>query len=427
MKIKEVEEKTHLTKKTIRFYEEKGLLTVARDQSGYRDYTSADIEKLLAIKLFRKCGMTLDEIENIFIQKSDLKDVLYFKINEYDKKNLELSVQRELCLDVIKADGQYQELYKQLEFLDSNEYYQFVDEMIDDSKISLAKQIFSSLIFLGPILSTFLFLSIGQYQRLWIGIPLSIGATIFLTISWRKFMSNYRFQKERIWQGLRHFIGMFLMLIISLVVVFGIIIGMNILQTYLYMQGHVYIISTSRFHSFVSIIFAFEIWLIMMSYFSRFLKHKDYHEYDFLWSHVKKHPVVLTIVNVMIVYFALTGVTTISQSRIVVYSPIHPQGVVYQYSDIQKVETGFYKNRFLFFHDAGDFYYHVTMKDGKVIELIDTQTTAQYENDTYSELVVFDQQVMMNHPLKISSSAYCEYAMLDQVYIDRFISIVENK
>ena len=103
MKIKEVEEKTHLTKKTIRFYDDKGLLKIKRNQSGYRDYDEEDIQKLLEIKLYRKCGLSLQEIKDLFDDKIDIDKLLYNKISEYDKYDLELSNQKELCLEVIKS------------------------------------------------------------------------------------------------------------------------------------------------------------------------------------------------------------------------------------------------------------------------------------------------------------------------------------
>lgn len=78
-------------------------------------------------------------------------------------------------------------------------------------------------------------------------------------------------------------------------------------------------------------------------------------------------------------------------------------------------------------HESGDFYYNVTMKDGQMISFEDCQTTKEFEENTYSELVALDQQIMQYRPIKISSVENSEYTMLDQVYIDRFISIVENK
>ena len=54
MKIKQVEELVGITRKNIRFYEEQGLLNVARAENGYREYHQADVIRLQEIKLFRK-------------------------------------------------------------------------------------------------------------------------------------------------------------------------------------------------------------------------------------------------------------------------------------------------------------------------------------------------------------------------------------
>ena len=51
MKIKQVEELVGITRKNIRFYEEQGLLNVARAENGYREYHQADVDRLMEIKL----------------------------------------------------------------------------------------------------------------------------------------------------------------------------------------------------------------------------------------------------------------------------------------------------------------------------------------------------------------------------------------
>ena len=60
MKINEVEALVGITKKNIRFYEEKGLLTPRRNsENGYREYEARDVEQLRQIKLLRKLGVPL--------------------------------------------------------------------------------------------------------------------------------------------------------------------------------------------------------------------------------------------------------------------------------------------------------------------------------------------------------------------------------
>ncbi|MFD2179372.1 Cu(I)-responsive transcriptional regulator [Veronia pacifica] len=62
MKINEVATLTGLSSKTIRFYEQKGILTAPdRSSNGYRDYRQQHVSELLLIKRARLVGFSLDE------------------------------------------------------------------------------------------------------------------------------------------------------------------------------------------------------------------------------------------------------------------------------------------------------------------------------------------------------------------------------
>ena len=66
MKIGELARSTGATVKTIRFYEEAGLIqAAARTESGYRVYGTADIERLEFIRKAKRLGMSLDEIGGV--------------------------------------------------------------------------------------------------------------------------------------------------------------------------------------------------------------------------------------------------------------------------------------------------------------------------------------------------------------------------
>ena len=55
MKINEVEKRVEISKKSIRFYEQEGLLHPERNkENGYRDYSEEDVNILLKIKFLRK-------------------------------------------------------------------------------------------------------------------------------------------------------------------------------------------------------------------------------------------------------------------------------------------------------------------------------------------------------------------------------------
>lgn len=63
MKIREVEEKTGMSRANIRFYEKEGLLNrVARDKTNYREYTEDDVEQLRRIRILRLLEVPMEDI-----------------------------------------------------------------------------------------------------------------------------------------------------------------------------------------------------------------------------------------------------------------------------------------------------------------------------------------------------------------------------
>ena len=65
MNIKEIEERSGLTRANIRYYEQEGLLAPVRRENKYRDYSEEDLETLLRIALMRNLGFSLDEIRRL--------------------------------------------------------------------------------------------------------------------------------------------------------------------------------------------------------------------------------------------------------------------------------------------------------------------------------------------------------------------------
>ena len=65
MNIKEIEQRSGLTRANIRYYEQEGLLAPARRENKYRDYSEEDLETLLRIALLRNLGFSLDEIRRL--------------------------------------------------------------------------------------------------------------------------------------------------------------------------------------------------------------------------------------------------------------------------------------------------------------------------------------------------------------------------
>lgn len=66
MQIGEVATRTELSLRTIRHYEETGLVTPsARSQGGFRLYTESDVARLMVIRRMKPLGFSLDEMRDL--------------------------------------------------------------------------------------------------------------------------------------------------------------------------------------------------------------------------------------------------------------------------------------------------------------------------------------------------------------------------
>jgi MerR family copper efflux transcriptional regulator len=65
MNIGEVAEKVGLPAKTIRYYEDIGLVTPRRDTNGYRSFRDTDMHKLAFLGRSRALGFTIEDCRNL--------------------------------------------------------------------------------------------------------------------------------------------------------------------------------------------------------------------------------------------------------------------------------------------------------------------------------------------------------------------------
>ncbi|WP_435613102.1 MerR family transcriptional regulator [Streptomyces sp. bgisy159] len=66
MQIGEVAARTELSLRTIRHYEDAGLVVPsARSQGGFRLYTERDVERLMVIRRMKPLGFTLDQMRDL--------------------------------------------------------------------------------------------------------------------------------------------------------------------------------------------------------------------------------------------------------------------------------------------------------------------------------------------------------------------------
>ena len=65
MKIGDVAEASGLTAKTIRYYEDIGLVRAARGDNGYRDFAEADVHKLTFLARARSLGFSIRDCRTL--------------------------------------------------------------------------------------------------------------------------------------------------------------------------------------------------------------------------------------------------------------------------------------------------------------------------------------------------------------------------
>jgi MerR family transcriptional regulator, copper efflux regulator len=97
MNIGEASGATGLPAKTIRYYEDIGLIKPDRAANGYRDYGSKDVHRLAFIQRSRSLGFTIEECRSLLSlyedkerASSDVKALALDKIRQIDRKLGEL-------------------------------------------------------------------------------------------------------------------------------------------------------------------------------------------------------------------------------------------------------------------------------------------------------------------------------------------------
>ena len=112
MNIGEAAERSGLPPKTIRYYEDIGLVVADRRANGYRDYSEGHVHKLCFVQRARSLGFTVDECRSLlslYEDKSrasaDVKQLAQSRLTDIDRKIAELRGMRAALSSLI--DGCY--------------------------------------------------------------------------------------------------------------------------------------------------------------------------------------------------------------------------------------------------------------------------------------------------------------------------------
>ncbi|MDO8981712.1 MAG: Cu(I)-responsive transcriptional regulator [Afipia sp.] len=110
MNIGAASEKSGLPAKTIRYYEDIGLLTADRASNGYRDYSMPDVHRMRFIQRSRSLGFSVEECRQLLSlyndkerQSADVKALANTKLKEIDKKLIELNELRDTLRRLVRS------------------------------------------------------------------------------------------------------------------------------------------------------------------------------------------------------------------------------------------------------------------------------------------------------------------------------------
>ncbi len=110
MNIGEVSQAAGLPAKTIRYYEDIGLITPLRGANGYRQFTQAHLHKLAFIARARGLGFSIDQCRTLLAlyedrgrASADVKDLARTHLDEIDAKMAELAEMRRILADLVHA------------------------------------------------------------------------------------------------------------------------------------------------------------------------------------------------------------------------------------------------------------------------------------------------------------------------------------
>lgn len=111
MFINEVEHIVGLSKKSIRYYEENGLLTPKRNrQNDYRIYDENDIKKLKLIKFLRELDVPIRDLKLLQEHKITLRDCMEERIQKITEQEQNYQKIKNMCIDISNSNTSFEEI-----------------------------------------------------------------------------------------------------------------------------------------------------------------------------------------------------------------------------------------------------------------------------------------------------------------------------
>lgn len=437
MTIKDAKELTGLTIKSIRYYEEKGLVNIGRDKNNdYRNYTEEDIERLKLIKVLRYINFSIEEIA-LMLEKNNLSECLKIKSKDLENESNEYLEKQTICNSLLK-DSKKKEFNKTINdysdtinLLETEELKEIKTSFMDFLCPNLSSIIIQSLIYIAPMIWLFINIYARNWDTLVINSIATIICSLLLASEWIYYFSFKSKHKEVTKLKNKNNSLTIPILIISIILVIALFILLNmVLEHFMAPKDYLFfetsMIPTKLMICSIAILLITIIGIILKKF--KIERSENLDVYIDLWN---KFKVIWIVLFIIISYWFLTSVTFVTKDRIIYRDPLHPSGISYNYSDVTKIETGFGNKNFSLvdYKRKGQFYYRIYVGNKKFTFSVPStnEHIEKYENDSYLELEDFDNQLMKYDIEKITDNEYAKACDLDKQFCDRFTRIINNK
>ncbi len=443
MTIKDVEKLTGLTAKSIRYYEDKGLIKVERnEENSYRTYSEANVERLKWIKLLRYLEFSIEEIR-VFFETSTVEatDILFKKAEEFQDKTEDFKTKTDICIALGKEYGKSENVLEkyeeQLEFFESEDYEEFKKFAKEASIISTPHLVVNTLIFGAPLIMLFINIQREFYSALTLNTVLAMVGIAITTWLWKDYFSNRRIYKSKMQEKGKSDKLVLLLMIPLLIAMFVAFIAIDKL-VFTTMAPDGWLFYQLNVHTeWLLIILIISVLGMAFVWISKNVFHLDKRTTESLedafipWELFEKFKVPIIVIWIVLAYICVTSVTYVTEDTIVHHTPLNPFGTSYAYEDVESVDVNFGSKEFAIFEykRKGSFNYVVSVGGKEIVFHIPTvnEDIERYVGNSYLELEEFDQTLMELGAEKNSDTTYSDYCDFDQEYVDRFLRIAENK
>lgn len=464
MKIKDIEKLTGLSQRSIRLYEEKGLINPSRDEDNqYRSYSDDDLEKLKMIRVLRYLDFSIDEIGDLLHESSESDELLVETLKRKSEQFIDASddykdksqacramvkaLQKRSMIKTIQGNEKKMAVYKAIQGSDkdASDLSTVLDDFIEEidaydeeetqdikSAIkylehpSLGATLFWTFVVSGPLLWAYIDGTIQSRLH----ITLTIGAAVFIAADWylyiRGRLKRPDYQKERNKGSL----WIFPTLIAGVVLAIVAFVLLNNAQEkwldYLLDDKWIFYEEVSWSTWPLTIVVCFMTIYPLFALLHHFTGNEDYEFASDEIALIKRHKLVASAVAIIGLYIGFIGMSVVTDDALIKFDAFHPTGQTIPLTEIESVETGFSKKR--------NFYYKLKSGSNRA------KFTAPYVNEsahpeyydedgsvTYQELVDFDEKLMALGISKTSDTDSIKYADYDEVCMQKFRKIMEEQ